>query len=261
MRAILTAVALVGVCFVTRAASADAVPPPPASCPKGHVGITGHGGPKCVLEAPKKCPPGYRGEIGGKCVLATCASDDGCEDGRRCLSIETCQEFRQLTWTGWGWSAMRAPASRDNFLGGPPRPQPEGPPKKAWVNLHICGQDGACNAPAECRPASLCYPPDAIGKTKAKLATVVPDAAAPPAADAGPEVIPVGPDEPPYVDETASPVTSSAPSAPQPAPSDSGGCRKGCAVGTTAAAMGWMGLPLLAGLGWWRRRRGRRELR
>jgi hypothetical protein len=245
MRLSLFAVAAVASLSAAGAARADAVPPPPDSCPKGHVGVTDHGGPRCVLEAPKNCPPGYRGALGGKCVLATCGSDDQCEGGRRCLQIETCQEFRELRWTGWGWSAQRTPPPRDNLLAEPPSPQPDGPPKKAWVQLHICGQDGPCNAPAECRPAPLCYPPDAVGKTQAKAAPSAAPSAASGEADASPSEDAPGET---YVDESASPVTAAA-------PESGGGCRKGCSAGSTAAALGWIGLPLLASLGWWRRKR------
>jgi hypothetical protein len=243
MRTPLLLVTAFGLSAAAGTARADAVPPPPDSCPKGHVGITDHGGPRCVLEAPKNCPPGYRGVLGGKCALATCSSDDQCEAGRRCLQIETCQEFRELRWTGWGWSAQRM-APRDNLLAEPPSPQPDGPPKKAWVQLHICGQDGPCNTPAECRPASLCYPPDAIGKTQAKVAAQPQpvssgEAGASPTEDTPGET---------YVDESASPVTAAA-------PESGGGCRKGCSAGSTATALGWVALPLLACLGWWRRKR------
>src|SRR6187551_3370217 len=71
-------------------------------------------------------------------------------------------------------SAQRSFASSGNVLGGPPAPAPEGSAPKAWVKLHVCGQDGSCEAPAECRPIGLCYPPDAVGKTKAKVALAAP---------------------------------------------------------------------------------------
>jgi len=250
-----------GIGLSSTPALADAVPPPPEHCPKGHVGITDHGGPKCVKEAPKNCPPGYRGELRGRCVLATCTADDQCKDGRRCLQIATCQEYREHHWTGWGWQARQRPL-RDNFLGGPPRPQPPGPPKKAWVNLHICGQDGPCNAPGECRAAGLCYPPDQIGKTQAKLmdgsaASVEGENTAKPETEG---VIPVtadGGDAPESSEDTPKTVatsdatTTTGTGAPA---TDGGGCRKGCAVTPSRSWWGALSLPLLAGLALLRRR-------
>lgn len=216
------------------AAFADAVPPEPDDCPSGQVGITSHSGPECVLEAPKDCPPGYRGALRGKCVLATCSEDGQCDQGRRCLPIQTCQEFRELNWNGWGWSAKTEVVRRDNLFAEPPSEQPDGPPKKAWVLLRICGQDGPCNAPAECRPTSLCYPPNAVGQTGA-TAGGTPD-----------------PDNQngTYVDESASPVTRQAPTSSD----GGGGCRKGCSAGSSASTPGWLALSLLGILGWWRRR-------
>lgn len=219
------------------AARADAVMPPPEDCPPGQVGTTSHGGPACVREAPKNCAPGYRGEVGGSCVLAACASDQECEGGQRCLQIDACQELRELHWTGWGWSAQRRVVP-SNLLGGPPRPQPEGDPPTAWVKLRICGQDGACNSPAECRPMGLCYPPSSVGKTKAKVVS------APPAAEELPE------DVSSYSLIAADPRTE----AEMPESRD-GGCRKGCSVSTTANLASWFSVPLLLGLKLWRRRR------
>jgi MYXO-CTERM domain-containing protein len=245
---------------VSSIAHADAVPPPPKSCPKGHVGVTDHGGPKCVLAAPKNCAPGYRGALGGTCVLATCSSDDQCDDGRRCLLVETCQEFRELHWTGWGWGAQR-PMQRDNLFGGPPRPRPDGPAKKAWVSLNICGQDGPCKAPAECRPVAHCYPPSAVGKTKAKIVTS--DGSGTPPAPSGDTSEFATP--PPDAVETAggggagNDVANQPrgvnPDKDAPASDSEGGCRKGCSVTSTPSLVGWVGLPLLACLGLLRRRR------
>ncbi|MBX3131257.1 MAG: hypothetical protein KF718_31345 [Polyangiaceae bacterium] len=245
-------------------AHADAVPPPPKSCPPGQVGVTDHGGPRCVLAAPKNCAPGYRGALGGKCVLAPCSSDEQCDDGRRCLLVETCQEFRELHWTGWGWGAQR-PVPRDNLLGGPPRPQPEGPPKKAWVSLGICGQDGPCKAPAECRPVAHCYPPSAAGKSGATIVTS--DAAGTPPAPSGDTAEFA---TPPDTQEAASggatsdlpsPRSTASPALDAPVGEGEGGCRRGCSVSSTRSLVGWLGLPLLACLGLLRRRRCSTALR
>ena len=219
-------------------ARADVVMPPPEDCPPGQVGTTSHGGPSCVREAPKNCAPGYRGEVGGGCVLAACSSDQECEGGRVCVQVDACQELRELHWTGWGWSAQGRVVP-SNLLGGPPAPRPEGDAPKAWVKLRICGQDGACNSPAECRPMGLCYPLGAIGKTKAKIVS------APPAAEELPE------------DVSSHSLIASDPRTEAEIPeSRDGGCRKGCSVSASANLGSWLSVPLLAAAGLWRRRRG-----
>lgn len=211
----------------SRPAFADAVPPPPEDCPPGQVGTTSHGGPACALEAPKNCAPGYRGEVGGNCVLAACSSDKECEDGQRCLQVDACQELRELYWTGWGWRAQRRVAA-SNLLGGPPEPKPEGDPPQAWVKLRICGQDGACNLPAECRPMGLCYPLSAVGKTKAKVVVAAPVA-----------------EELPEDVSSYSLIASDPRTSKEMPESRDGGCRKGCSVSTSANLASWLIVPLL----------------
>lgn len=193
---------LLGTCLWVNNAWADAVPPPPEDCPKGTVGTTSHGGPRCEPEPPKDCAPGYRGVVGGTCELANCTIDAQCEGGLRCLAATTCQEFRQLHWTGWGWSAQ-APAPRSNFLAGPPREAPDEPAPKEWVVLGVCGQDGPCPSPAECRPSKLCQSP------------------------AKP------------VSERRVPRGGSTGSSIQPTSERPSGCGRGCALNTTARAQGW----------------------
>ena len=231
-----------GLSLPSRLAFADAVPPPPDSCPAGQVGVTSHGGPQCVPEAPKDCAPGYRGEVGGNCVLAACASDQECEAGSRCVQVDVCQELRQLHWTGWGWSA-EAPMVRGNFLGGPPAPAPEGDSPMGWVKLRICGQDAACNAPAECRPMGLCYPPKG-GNPKAKVVAAAP----------APEELPDGVS--PRSLLASDPTGESERAAKREG--NGGGCRRGCTVSSTPALASWLALPLLGAATLLYRRRARR---
>lgn len=230
MRACSSMVAL-GLWLSAHTALADAVPAPPDDCPKGQVGITSHAGPACVLEAPKDCAPGYRGEVGGNCVLAACSTDQECSAGSRCVQVDACQELRRLNWSGWGWEARRARAAAGNVLAGPPMPAPPGDAPEAWVKLRICGQDGACNAPAECRPMGLCYPTSAIGKTKAKVVPAGPVA----------EKLPDGVYERSLIapDQKREPEN-------QGVPNSDGSCRKGCAVAASPAARCWLVLPALA---------------
>jgi hypothetical protein len=220
-------VALLGAFLPIGVAHADAVMPPPEDCPPGQVGTTSHGGPACAREAPKNCAPGYRGEVGGSCVLADCSSDAECEAGTRCVQVDACQELRELYWNGWYWRAQQR-VPRSNLLGGPPAPQPEGDPPKAWVKLRICGQDGACNSPAECRPMGLCYPPSAIGKTKAKVVS------APPVAEELPEDV-----------SSRALIASDPRTAAEKPESREGGCRRGCSISTSANLANWLSLPLL----------------
>ncbi len=245
--------------FAPGAAHADAVPPAPKSCPPGQVGVTSHSGPACVPEAPKNCAPGYRGRIGGDCVLATCRGDDNCEAGEGCVLVDTCQEYRELHWTGWGWSAAR-PVSAGNLIAGPPRPAPPGPPKRAWVQLSICGQDGACAAPAECRASPLCYPNDQIGKTKAKVTeqgTPEPTSPKPDPPDPIPSATATGgtptdlPKPPPDADVVVDPTGYTPPPDPE-----TGGCRKGCTTASTPSDGTFLGVGLgLLALALIRRRR------
>ena len=145
------------VILLSSRAGADAVPPPPDDCPPGKVPTTSHGGPACEDPAPTNCPPGYRGYVGGRCELFPCSRNAECLKGERCREVPVCQEYRELYWTGWGWS-RNDPPNRSNLLAEPPSDPPEGSPPKAWVPLDVCGPNGKCAEHAECRPLLLCYP-------------------------------------------------------------------------------------------------------
>ncbi|MFO0747096.1 MAG: hypothetical protein U1F43_15755 [Myxococcota bacterium] len=74
---------------VAGAARADAVPPPPADCPAGAIGITGHNGPSCTPMA--------------------CSEDKDCVDAmgfdkrpRTCQELALCVEERhEKSQSGW----------------------------------------------------------------------------------------------------------------------------------------------------------------
>ncbi|MFO0747236.1 MAG: hypothetical protein U1F43_16455 [Myxococcota bacterium] len=72
-----------------RPARADALPPD-EDCPSGQVYVRGHSG-GCRPEAPSDCAPGWRGAIGGVCMVATvdegvaCASGTEPHDATLCL--------------------------------------------------------------------------------------------------------------------------------------------------------------------------------
>jgi hypothetical protein len=136
-------------------ARADAVPPPPEDCKPGTVGVTDHAGPRCELDAPKNCPPGWRGVVGGDCAVALCdPQGSACEDGQRCVPQSVCHEPRER-WIDYG----RGPAPRGPELAGPPRQLDE--PVTDWLPVGLCSEQRTCDSPSECRPAHVCVPPGA----------------------------------------------------------------------------------------------------
>lgn len=139
----------------------DAVPPPPAHCPRGQVPITSHHGPECVAPAPTDCPAGWRGELRGICSLDVCESDQSCGPGKQCRQVELClQEFI----LEWGYSQNESsqpgksedrPRSRPLFAGPPMRYDP---PRHEIRAVDVCGQGRGCQAPARCGKGKLCLP-------------------------------------------------------------------------------------------------------
>ena len=225
---------LLGGLFRAEMARADAVPPAPWCLP-GEVSYSSHYGGGCRVAAPKDCDPGYRGEEGGICVLQPCTSDSNCQAGEACLYVDACTEERELIWNGDGWAAVGPGYSRQPLPPPPPEPTPKG-----WVRLGICGQDGACAAPRECRATQLCYPTKAVGHTKAKVAKT----------RTVPEVLPAGVDESELFPSWSDPALTS-PRSREISPT----CRRGCAVASSSNVASWLVLPALAGAALWRRRR------
>ncbi len=135
-------------------ARADAVPPPPRSCPSGKVGITSHHGPECVDPAPKDCPAGWYPQIRAQCVVQLCTADDQCGKGLVCKPADVCQhDFLQE----WGWGANEAPPPDPFLLAGPP--QRFDPPRKVTATVGVCGGGVQCPDDNECRKAKVCLPP------------------------------------------------------------------------------------------------------
>lgn len=112
-------------------ARADVVPEPPDDCPAGTTPTTSHSGAKCLEPAPTNCPSGWRGEVGGACVLDFCTSDAECRDGRRCVAQSICHVERICHPREFCDSPVFEPR---------------------WV----CGGALSCRSPAECRPGKLC---------------------------------------------------------------------------------------------------------
>jgi hypothetical protein len=132
-------------------AFADAVPPPPRNCPPGQVGITSHGGPRCVPAAPKSCPAGWRPQIGGVCVVAVCFEDANCEAGQKCKQAEVCLQERLVEWG-------EAPQSRvDPFLFAEP-PRHNVPPRKVIETIDVCGDKRSCPDDSKCDTGKICLP-------------------------------------------------------------------------------------------------------
>jgi len=215
-------------------ALADAVPPAPWCLP-GEVSYSSHHGGGCMVAAPKDCDPGYRGHLGGFCALEACTSDQSCLAGQECLYVDACAEERELIWNGASWTAHTPGYSRS------PLPPAPGPPPKAWVRLNICGQDGACVAPRECRATKLCYPTGAVGKTKAKVAKT----------RAVAEVLPEGVLAESHLFPDWSDPALTLTRSKQRSPT----CARGCSVASSSDVASWLALPALACTALWQRRR------
>lgn len=224
---------LLGAALYAGNAGADAVPPEPWCLP-GEVGYSSHHGGGCRVAAPTDCDPGYRGQVGGICVLQACTSDSNCQAGEACLYVDVCSEERDLIWNGAGWAAYGPGYSRSPL---PPAPEPT---PKAWVRLDICGQDSACATPRECRATQLCYPTQAVGQTKARVAKT----------RAVPEVLPAGVQEYQLFPVSSDPALTS-PRSKELSPM----CRRGCAVASSSSVASWFALPALLCAALWRRRR------
>ncbi|MDI1446493.1 hypothetical protein [Polyangium sp. 6x1] len=73
-------------------ARADAVPPPPTSCPSETHGITGHAGTGC---APDTCPLGSEPAVcdaGARpcCIMKACRDARSCQPGEGCVEVRMC---------------------------------------------------------------------------------------------------------------------------------------------------------------------------
>ncbi|MEZ4438209.1 MAG: hypothetical protein R3B72_03930 [Polyangiaceae bacterium] len=143
--------------FFPAPAWADVVMPEPDDCPSGKVPVTDHGGPRCEDPAPKSCPPGWRGVIGGRCDLHYCRSDAECGAGKVCAEASLCWE-EKLTHFQYG--AVERP-SPWHLLAGPMPPA-----RLGWVPVNVCDGKAACDAPRECRPGKVCV---SAGATPASL--------------------------------------------------------------------------------------------
>jgi MYXO-CTERM domain-containing protein len=154
---------------VLSTAEADVVRPPPTDCPAGQVGVTGHGGPKCVDAAPLDCPTGWRGQLGGNCVLAPCETDANCQSGEACVEHAVClqpfeddyYDYGEEEREKHGWAEphpsdiLRSPG----LLAGPVAPKTRrAKPIVRYNAVNLCSAEIACAAPNTCQTEKLCVP-------------------------------------------------------------------------------------------------------
>jgi hypothetical protein len=123
--------------LVGRPAFADVAPPPPNHCPAGQVPVTDHSGARCEPEAPRDCPPGWLGQVGGTCTLHLCQRDSDCANGH-CVSHSLCFEQHYCL-----------PRSASDGCEGS---------RTSFSAERLCGAGYRCAVPDECRPGKLCLP-------------------------------------------------------------------------------------------------------
>lgn len=235
---------LVGLVALTASsvASADMIPGPP-KCPSGQVPVMSHDHIGCAPEAPKNCPPGWTGIVGGHCILHTCETSCYTNDSRQleCRPFNACAELRTIRGHS---SRMGRDFQYDE-----------------WTYTGLCSP--GCSGPSTCHPTGVCLP-KGVTKVGAAPANAKEHSGATPrdAKDAGAAPAPSG--TPATVDTTPAPSASTPPATPpsatssaaQPAPSAtpapsvetapsntaprSGGC-SGCQTsGGTAASLAGM---------------------
>jgi hypothetical protein len=148
-------------------ARADAVPPPPTFCPPGTQGVTSHHGPECVKVAPKNCPRGWHGVLGGTCSLRPCGGDDGCQPGEACVEHLACLESfvdEFYDYTDDPSEGRAEPRPPPDLLAGPPMPPRRRPsPVTRFNAVNLCSAEVACDAPRQCLPEKICVPKSTRG--------------------------------------------------------------------------------------------------
>jgi hypothetical protein len=149
---------VLALCFTSNA-NADVVRPPPTNCPPGEVGVTSHGGPRCMKEAPKDCPTGWNGVLGGNCTLRPCTADDQCGDGQACVEHSVCLEPVEDPFYDYGEQPEATQDIGKRLFGGPMAPKKRrDKPIFRYNATNLCATDVACGAPRTCQPEKLCVP-------------------------------------------------------------------------------------------------------
>jgi MYXO-CTERM domain-containing protein len=159
--------AAIAALLLSAPARADVVMPPPTDCPRGQVGVTSHGGPRCEIEAPKDCPNGWDGALGGTCILRPCANDSECGEGKECVEHAVCLEPFQDEYYDYGEDEREEHGENEprgllrspGLLAGPMAPKKKRPtPITRYNAMNLCAPDIACGAPRTCQPEKLCVP-------------------------------------------------------------------------------------------------------
>lgn len=159
-----------GLSVAPHAAARDAVPPPPLICPPGYEGVTSHAGPKCEQKAPKSCPAGWHGVLGGNCVLEPCRSGQ-CGSGKVCVEHAVCLQPKQDDFYDWG-EAPPPDAGTPADAGGSGTPSPSDPlgepmgprvrratPIFRYEAVNLCSASVPCAPPSTCQTEPLCVAP------------------------------------------------------------------------------------------------------
>jgi hypothetical protein len=161
-------VLLTAVLGLADSAAADAIMPPPDDCPSGETGISSHGGPRCVKVEPTDCPVGWRGALGGDCMLRPCAADKDCEPSEACIDHSVCLQPSEDGYYDYGeqpppGEAEETGALPRNYprelLGGPMAPKVQRKkPIIRYEAVNLCAPSVQCAAPRTCQTEKLCAP-------------------------------------------------------------------------------------------------------
>ena len=252
-------------------ARADVVAPPPMFCPPGTQAETSHRGPECVKVAPKNCPRGWHGEVGGTCSLRPCSNDDGCQPGEACVEHLACLESFVDDLYDYSDDPSEGRAEQmpppDLIAAPPPARRRRPSPVTRFNAVNLCSAEVRCDAPRQCLPEKICVPKgtralayQGTNITAARVARKIKM----PAASASPSSAP----DASAPDASAAPLqasaTASAPTLAAPPSSDArplegtapvrGGCA-GCATTEPSVPLSGLGLLGLAVLLAARRRR------
>lgn len=149
--------ALLACSFAPALVLADAVPPPPDRCPRGHAPRTGHSGPYCQPPPPRSCPPGHEPRVfrdnayceppppracpTGSHWVSTSPHDAYCRGGSRCDQNNCYQDG--FTCRDSSLCVQKINRRRHGF----------------WEKVRgICTPGGTCADGLECIKAKRCDP-------------------------------------------------------------------------------------------------------
>ena len=130
--------------------------------------MTGHHtGAHCEPEAPKDCPIGWAGQVGGNCALHPCTQASDCGEGNDCVEHAVCLEPFQDEFYDYNESENEDDPHGDNgrllrspyLLAGPVAPRKRrATPITRYNAVNLCSADVLCAAPRTCQTEKLCVP-------------------------------------------------------------------------------------------------------